>query len=184
MTTYVKDSKYFFCISRAVRALWMKKNTYKTELKLELERRWNEYYLQDLKKENVIKEFKWIIEHSVPHLIGAFFSIFWVGKNAWFSTRSADLFYLSNQHYIDAKNSKDAPKSIEIPYWKCGKTLIEDILMKCRLKMKDYYAQQPFANREQLACLLDSNLHFYQKSPHARHCHPLQPNKNGTHLYI
>ena len=85
-----------------------------------------------------------------------------MGISTWLKTRSADLFYTSFEHYKKAKNGEVGPIAIEVPYWKCGKSLIEDILLFCKLSKKDYLKPHPFANREQLASNIDSNLQLIQ----------------------
>ena len=74
-TKYIKDTKYFYTISRAVRALWMRRKTKKEKLKRELDKYWHEDWTQGIGRAKLRQEFTWIIKHSVPHLIGAFFSV-------------------------------------------------------------------------------------------------------------
>ena len=74
-TTYIKNEEYFFVISRAVRALWMRRKTNKPKLQSQLDRYWHKNWTQNIGRDKLRKEFIFIIKHSVPHLIAAFFSV-------------------------------------------------------------------------------------------------------------
>ena len=86
-----------------------------------------------------------------------------VGRKRWFQTRSADLFYKDYQHYIDCKCNKGYPLAIEIPYWKCSETDLEDILQFCLLHKSDYYVAHPFVNREVMVSEIDSVLQLCEE---------------------
>ena len=63
-------------------------------------------------------------------------------------------------HYERAIKGMVGPVAIEIPYWKCSETSIEDILFFCKMSKTKYYQQQPFVNRETLVSHIDSFMQF------------------------
>lgn len=83
----LKDSRHDYSISRALRALWMRRGTKQSKHKAELDKYWKKKHLNltlpanqqqqsiIITKDEIRKEFTFIIKHCAPHQIPAFFSV-------------------------------------------------------------------------------------------------------------
>ena len=71
----LKDSKYDYYFTKAIRALWMRRGTKQEAFKRDLEKFLTKYYMNGISRSQLRDELCFIIDHTPPHLLPAFFSV-------------------------------------------------------------------------------------------------------------
>ena len=82
--------------------------------------------------------------------------LLWVGWDEWHNTTSKMIVYMSPK---DQKQQKQT--TITVPYWTASIVCYEDILLLCKLSIKDYPAEiGPFPCPESYVKYMDSLLQY------------------------